>query len=111
MNSIHLTSTQQVDELTKSSFEKPVIIYKHSTRCAISSMALSRLERAGDYEGADFYYLDLIANRSVSNYVAEKFHVQHESPQILILKNGECVYDESHNGIRPDEIREQIAAS
>lgn len=70
-------------------------------------MAKNRLDRADQPEGIDFYYLDLIANRNLSAKVAEVFNVEHESPQILLIKGGECVYDESHMGISIDEITEQ----
>jgi bacillithiol system protein YtxJ len=73
-------------------------------------MVLDRLERSTIPESTDFYYLDLIAHRNISNKISEVFHVYHESPQILIIKNGECVYDESHMGIRMDEIVEAITA-
>lgn len=72
-------------------------------------MAKSRLERNEQPESGDFYFLDLLRYRSLSNQIAEDFAVTHESPQILLIKNTECVYEESHNGIQMDEIMEQIA--
>ncbi len=72
-------------------------------------MAKSRLEREDQAENCDFYFLDLIRYRSLSDQVAEDFSVTHESPQILLIKNTECVYEESHSGIRMDELIEQIA--
>jgi bacillithiol system protein YtxJ len=67
-------------------------------------MVLNRLERSPQPADLDFYFLDLIAHRDISNSIADTFHVFHESPQIIVIKNGECIYDESHNGIRMDEI-------
>jgi bacillithiol system protein YtxJ len=72
-------------------------------------MAKSRLERNEQPESGDFYFLDLLKHRSISDQVAEDFAVTHESPQILLIKNTECVYDESHSGIQMDEIAEQMA--
>jgi bacillithiol system protein YtxJ len=72
-------------------------------------MAKGRLERSTQPDGIDFNYLDLIAHRNISSKIAEMFSVEHESPQILIIKNGECVYDESHNAISMDEIVEAVA--
>jgi bacillithiol system protein YtxJ len=72
-------------------------------------MALSRLERSDASEAVDYYYLDLIKYRPISAQIAEKFHVEHESPQILLIKNGVCTYDESHMGISMEEILEQAA--
>lgn len=97
-----------LEAIKKLSTEKPQVIFKHSTRCSISTMAKSRLERATEPNGIDFNYLDLIAYRSVSNKIAVDFDVEHASPQILIIKNGECVYDESHSAINMDEIVEVI---
>ena len=109
MNWNVLNSPVQLDELKTKSFDQPQVIFKHSTRCSISSMVKNRLERAAVPAGLPFHYLDLIAHRNISNQVAEDFFVEHESPQVLIIKNGECIYDESHNGINMDEIIEQAA--
>jgi bacillithiol system protein YtxJ len=88
----------------------PQVILKHSTRCSISTMAKGRLERAVEPSGIDFNYLDLIAYRNISTKIADDFNVQHESPQILIINKGECIYDESHSAISMDEIVEAIEA-
>ncbi|HQS24480.1 MAG: thioredoxin family protein [Sphingobacteriia bacterium 24-36-13] len=109
MNWIPLTEIAQLDQISKTSFDTPQVIFKHSTRCSISSMALNRLERETPPSNADFHFLDLIKNRNISNAIAEKFSVYHESPQILVIKNGECIYDESHQGISMMEIAEQVA--
>ena len=71
-------------------------------------MAKGRLDRSETPEGIDFYYLDLLEFRPISNTIAELFGVHHESPQILLIKNGECTYEETHNGIRMEEIIEQL---
>ncbi len=103
-----LTSENQLDEIKQRSVLQPQVIFKHSTRCATSSVAKSRLERAKSPEKVDFYFLDLIKYRSVSNKIETEFMVNHESPQVLLILNGECVYEESHSGISMDEIEEQI---
>lgn len=110
MNWIQLTEISAIDQIIKDSFEKPQVIFKHSTRCSISSMALNRLEREEAPENINFYYLDLLKYRNISNEISDKFNIFHESPQILIIKNGECIYDESHQGINMSEIADQIAA-
>jgi bacillithiol system protein YtxJ len=107
MNWIPLTTEQQVSEIKALSAEHPVAIFKHSTRCSISSMAKSRLERSKEPDNVSFYYLDLIRYRELSNSIAAEFGVEHESPQILLIRDGKCVYDESHTGIRMEEILEQ----
>jgi bacillithiol system protein YtxJ len=108
MNWIQLTNLNQLEEIKEKSKQKPQVIFKHSTRCSISSMARGRLERSTAPNDADFYYLDLITYRDISNKIAEDFHVYHESPQIIVIKNGKCVYDESHGSITMDEIKEQV---
>ena len=108
MKWIDLTSANQLTEIKELSKSKVQVIFKHSTRCSISSMAKSRLERNEQPEGTDFYYLDLIKFRSLSDKIAEEFTVLHESPQVLLIKNTQCVYDESHNGIDMAEIAEQV---
>ena len=107
MNWNQLNDIAQLETIKKDSFQQPQLIFKHSTRCSISSMAKNRLDRSDAPQGVNFYYLDLIAHRNISNSIAEVFSVDHESPQILLIRNGECVYDESHSGISMDEIAEQ----
>jgi bacillithiol system protein YtxJ len=109
MNWNTLVSEEQLEQIKIASHTKPQIIFKHSTRCATSSMSLNRLNREPDFPDADFHFLDLIAYRSISQKIAEDFHVHHESPQVLVIKNGECIYDESHNGISMDEIADQVS--
>ena len=110
MNWIDITNPAQLEIIREKSKTKPQLIFKHSTRCSISSVAKSRLERGTAPADIDFYYLDLIKHRDISAKVAEVFAVYHESPQVLLIKNGECVYDESHSGISMDDIAEQSAA-
>jgi len=109
MNWIPLTSEEQLDQISELSKNKPQAIFKHSTTCSISSMALGRMERSVAPESIDFYLLDLKQYRNISNLIAEKFQVHHESPQVLLIKKGECIYDESHYGIQMDELVEQSA--
>lgn len=109
MNWIEFTDIAGLEEIKKKSEDIPQVIFKHSTRCSISSMAKSRLERAILPAGIDFNYLDLIAYRNVSAKIADDFNVEHASPQVLVIKNGACVYDESHNAISMDEILEAVS--
>jgi bacillithiol system protein YtxJ len=106
MNWKTLDSASQLEQIKAASAQQPVVIFKHSTRCAISAMVKSRLERAEAPGNVDFYYLDLIRHRDISNKIAADYAVEHESPQVLLIRNGECVYDESHNGISMDELRD-----
>ena len=110
MNWKTLTSEEELKAIIQRSFNNPQVIFKHSTRCSISSMAKNRLERSDIPTGVDFYYLDLLRFRGLSDKIAETFDVFHESPQVLLVRNGDCIYDESHSGISMDEIREHTAA-
>lgn len=103
-----LTSSEEVDQLSEESQNKTCIIFKHSTRCSISSAALNRFETGWNEENEqEIYFLDLIKNREVSNYIAEKFQVTHQSPQVLVIKNEEAIYHCSHNAIHPKTIAEK----
>lgn len=108
VNWIDLNDILQIDKIKELSKTRPQVIFKHSTRCSISGMVKSRLERISPPGQTDFYFLDLIRYRPLSNAIAAEFSVHHESPQILLIRNMECVYEESHNGITMDEITEQL---
>ena len=108
MNWIPLTTEEQLETIKLKSSNTPQVIFKHSTTCSISQMAFSRFERAEAPDSIDFYYLDLLNFRPISNAIAELFQVHHESPQVLLIKNGECTYDESHYGIMMDELLDQV---
>ena len=97
----------QLEKLKTASNTRPQVIFKHSTRCSISSVAKSRLEKAEQPGNVDFYYLDLLSFRPISIKIAQDFGVQHESPQILLIRNGECIYNESHLGISMKDIAGQ----
>jgi monothiol bacilliredoxin len=104
MHWIHLTENDQLEQVVVRSQERPQVIFKHSTRCSTSSVVLARLQRMGCQRDVDFYFLDLVTYREISEQVEEVFHVRHESPQILMIRNGECRYKESHLGINPDDL-------
>jgi bacillithiol system protein YtxJ len=104
MNWHPINSSEQLENIKSASFITPQVIFKHSTTCSISRMALDRFERAATPEKVDFHYLDLLNYKAISNEIATFFQVHHESPQIILIKNGECIYDESHYGIMMDEL-------
>ncbi|MET0394137.1 MAG: bacillithiol system redox-active protein YtxJ [Chitinophagaceae bacterium] len=107
MQWIPLIAEDQLKDILERSATTPQVIYKHSTRCSISSMVRHRLDKKPAPGGIDFYYLDIFAYRPLSNKIAQDLGVQHESPQVLLIKNGQCVYTESHMAIRMDEIEAQ----
>lgn len=103
-----LTEVETLDEIAEISHEKPVAILKHSTRCGISRMVLRQFEEDFDLEEekVKLYFLDLLEHRDISNKIASKFNVPHESPQLIIIKNGKAVYDASHSQVKADSIKE-----
>ncbi|MBC8033207.1 MAG: bacillithiol system redox-active protein YtxJ, partial [Chitinophagaceae bacterium] len=82
MNWTPITSEDQLLSIVEKSLTKPQLIFKHSIRCSVSSMVKNRLDKGKQPEGIDFYYLDLINYRRISNKIAETFQVRHESPQV-----------------------------
>jgi bacillithiol system protein YtxJ len=105
-----LTTPEQLSTILAQSHTKPQVIFKHSTRCNVSSVAKARLEKGPAPANIDFHYLDLIAHRSLSNQIAGELDVYHESPQVLLVQNGQCIYDESHLGIRMEDILSELEA-
>ncbi|MEM1258162.1 MAG: bacillithiol system redox-active protein YtxJ [Bacteroidota bacterium] len=98
---ISLTTKEQLGEIRERSKDKPQLIFKHSTTCGISRMVLGMFSASYplDVNSADLYFLDLHSYREVSNEVAVAFQVLHQSPQLLIIKNGVTVFHTSHGAI------------
>jgi bacillithiol system protein YtxJ len=109
---IELTSSEQLKQAIESSVENAVILFKHSTRCSISSVAKSRFESNWNTElsKVSIYYLDLIAHRNISNEIAELTGIEHQSPQAIVLKNKEVIYDASHSEISAKAIENLLSA-
>lgn len=109
INWIPLTFMEQLDEIVAFSSQKPVVIFKHSTRCSISRMALKRFESEYDLgDSVDIYFLDLLEHRDISNEIASRFGVYHQSPQLLLIKSGKSVYDVSHSDIDAGELKGKL---
>lgn len=97
-----LESEEDLQKAVQNSFEKQVVVFKHSTRCMISRMVLGKFEKEmHNFErpNMEYYFLDLLKYRKLSNEIAAQFEVAHQSPQIIVLKNGESVYSSSHSNI------------
>lgn len=110
MNWTQLESTEQLNQIKQQ--QGYSLIFKHSTRCSISMMAKRRFELDWEDLPADIplYFLDLIRYRDISNQVAQIFQVHHESPQLLLIKDGECILDQSHGSISVEEAIGEIGA-
>jgi bacillithiol system protein YtxJ len=106
---LNLSNDKSIEILIAESEIKPVLIFKHSTRCSISSMALSRFEREWNVNNdVALYYLDLISFRDFSNSIANTLQVIHQSPQVIVIKQKEVIYTDSHNGIDAKEIEKLL---
>lgn len=106
-----LSDLEQLNNIKKANGYS--LIFKHSTRCSVSSMAKRRFEMdwSAIPENTNLYFLDLLSYREISNKIAETFQVHHQSPQILLIKNGDCVLEASHSDISAEEVAEVIAQS
>lgn len=106
-----LTSEKQLSFIDELSNEQYCLIFKHSTRCSISTIAKSRLEKSWNFKDETIrpYYLDLISFREISNSISKRYAVLHQSPQILVIKNGISTYDASHLDILVKNIEKMIS--
>ena len=105
----HLTDLGGLNEIIVLSEQQPVLIFKHSTRCSISRMALKQFENEFNLQDKiAIYYLDLLEFRSISNEIASRFKIEHQSPQIVLIKNGAVIYDASHSDIDALKLQEMI---
>lgn len=106
MNWLPINDPKDIQTIIDQSYQQTCLIFKHSTRCEISAIAKYRLE--SDWEDLSFavqpYFLDLLAHRPISNLIAEQFDVYHESPQVLMIKDGACIFDASHLDISIEEL-------
>ena len=109
VNWIPLTAISQLDEIVENSNNKTIVIFKHSTRCSISRFALKQFESEYNLEDkVDLYFLDLLNYREVSNEIVNRFQVVHQSPQLLLIKNGVAVYNASHSDIQAEFLEKYI---
>lgn len=107
-----LSSVDQWEDVVKRSFDRPVALFKHSTRCSVSFFVHGNLTRDWDLnpEEAEFFYLDLIAHRDISNRISMDLGVHHESPQLILIHQGTATYHSSHSSISVDDLRKSLPA-
>ena len=105
-----LAALSQLDEIDAVSEMKPVVIFKHSTRCSISRFALKQFDVAFNYpeDKIDWYLLDLLNHRDISNEIAHRYEVMHQSPQIIVIKNKKAIYHDSHDGIDATDLKQFV---
>ena len=98
-NRIGLDQKEQWSEIIELSLEKPVFIFKHSSRCSISSMVLSRFEKQIKERDDSYYFLHIQGERELSNWLAESLAIRHESPQLIVVKDAEVIAHDSHHAL------------
>ncbi|WP_396157507.1 bacillithiol system redox-active protein YtxJ [Flavobacterium sp.] len=104
-----LTNLGQLNEIGEVSTEKAVLIFKHSTRCSVSRMVLKQFENEFDLQDKIVpYFLNLLQHREISNTIASDYEVQHQSPQVIIIKDGKAVYNASHERIDTKQLEQFI---
>ena len=109
INWISLQDLGQLNQIMTVSNEKPVVIFKHSTRCSVSRMALKQFENEYSIgDSVDIYFLDLLEHRAISNEIAARFNVVHQSPQLLLIKDGKSVYNVSHSDIDAEVLKGKL---
>ena len=103
-----LDKMEQFDEIDEISATKSIVIFKHSTRCSISRMALKQFDAEFNYpeEKIVWYLLDLLHHRDLSNEIAHRYNVTHQSPQILVIQNGKAVFNASHDSIAAEDLKQ-----
>ncbi|MBT0608626.1 bacillithiol system redox-active protein YtxJ [Aequorivita echinoideorum] len=106
-----LNQLEQLETLVEESQQKPVAIFKHSTRCGISRAVLKMFERNYNLneDQIKLYFLDLLENRDISNEIANRFGVRHESPQMIVIKNGTVIHHDSHHSIDAEHLKKIVA--
>jgi len=111
MHWIHLTDQGQLQKIIVRSQEKPQVIFKYNNHCYLSETILNKLQKNCCPDHIDFHFLDLVSHEDISTKVAETFHVTHQSPQILVIKDGECIFQDSHSDISLEQIMEHAATT
>ena len=104
---IQLTQMETLEEIAEDSSNQPIAILKHSTSCGISRMVLRQFEQNYNIDptSVKLYFLDLLSYRDISNKIALRFNVPHQSPQLIVIKDGKSVYDASHSDIDVNKLK------
>lgn len=107
---IALNSIEQIKEIQQYSYQQPLAVFKHSTRCGISRIIMRQFENSFDesMRGLKVYYLDLLSYRDVSNEIASEFQVTHQSPQLIMIKDGIALENASHSAIESISLKKYI---
>lgn len=99
MQYTEITSNDTLNNLIELSNNSPIVVFKHSNRCSVSRWVWNDFQRANFPAEVKIFLLNVIEQRHLSNQLAEHFEIRHESPQVLLIQNGKCIYHDSHQGI------------
>lgn len=110
---VYINSVDQLNKIIQTTFDKPVLLFKHSTRCMTSAIALKSFneEWTTGNELCNLYFIDLLAHRDVSDEIEVLTGIKHESPQVIVLKGRDIIYDESHSAIDARRIQSALRRS
>jgi len=106
-----ITDSGDIDQVVNDSFAQPVLVYKHSPICGLSSNALQKLEKgwnALEAKKLKPYFVDVVAQRPLSQGIAQRFKIMHQSPQVLLIRDGICVYDIAHFEISVKDLERAV---
>ncbi len=110
LNWQHLNELEQLELIHQKSFTRPQVIFKHSIHCGTSAMAKYQLEESWDlHQTIDFYYLDLINHRQISNAISTKYQTTHQSPQLLVINQGVVTNHVSHHRVSMDWLKQTLS--
>ena len=106
----YLESMEDLDAAELLSKGKTVVLFKHSTRCSISRFVLKQFEKTYSVpeDKMELYFLDLIEYRPISNEIASRYGVMHQSPQMIVLSNGKAIYNASHESIDANDLEQFV---
>jgi len=111
MHWIHFTAEDQLQKIIVKSQEKPQVIFKYSSCCHFSEVVFQRLQKNCCPGELDFHFLDLANYQHISEKIAETFGVPHQSPQILVINEGQCIFHESHSEISLERILQHVTVA
>ena len=113
MNWENISSLNQLNQVlinTQQEDSEYALFFKHSPRCEISSMVLRRFESSWDISNINVFMVNVLSQRDASNELAQQFQIRHESPQVLLVKNGKLLYTASHGDISVADIKVALAS-
>jgi len=103
-----LHSLEDLDRVLESTGQAPALIYKHSLTCGTSAYALDQLTRLAAEVSIPIHLVPVQTARAVSDAIAERLGVRHESPQLILVDHGAARWHASHFRVTADRAREAL---